>query len=213
MKHALTVVLASCAVLMAANEPALSPDEALKNLLDGNARYVASKSVHPDQTTKRRTEVAAGQHPFAVILGCADSRVPPELIFDQGLGDLFVIRVAGNVASAEVLGSVEYAVEHLGVPVVMVLGHEKCGAVKATAEHEDGDVHVASLVKAIEPAVHEARQQKGDLVHNAVACNVKNAARTIAAATPTLKSLIAAGKLKVIGADYDLATGKVDLLK
>jgi carbonic anhydrase len=213
MKHALAVLLASCALLSGADAPALSPDAALKNLLDGNDRYVASKAVHPDQTTKRRVEVAAGQHPFAVVLGCADSRVPPELIFDQGLGDLFVIRVAGNVASPEVLGSVEYAVEHLGVPVVMVLGHEKCGAVKATAEHEHGDIHVAALVKAIEPAVHEAQQQKGDLIHNAVACNVKNAARTIATATPTLKNLIASGKLQVVGADYDLATGKVDLLK
>jgi carbonic anhydrase len=209
----LAVFLSLGPLLAAAEAPAVTPDQALKNLFDGNARYVLSRAIHPDQTTARRIEVAAGQHPFAVILGCADSRVPPELIFDQGLGDLFVVRVAGNIASPEILGSIEYAVEHLGIPLVMVLGHEKCGAVKATADHERGDVHVGTLVKAIEPAVEEARKQKGDLIHNAVACNVRRAVQIIRTATPTMKGLVAAGKLKVIGADYDLATGKVDLVR
>jgi carbonic anhydrase len=209
----LVLFLSFGALLAAAEAPSITPDQALKNLFDGNARYVTNKAIHPDQTTARRIEVVAGQHPFAVVLGCADSRVPPELIFDQGLGDLFVLRVAGNIASPEILGSIEYAVEHLGIPLVMVLGHEKCGAVKATADHAHGDIHVGTLVKAIEPAVQEARLQKGDLIHNAVACNVKRGVRIIQTATPELKKLIAAGKLKVIGADYDLATGKVELVK
>jgi carbonic anhydrase len=213
MKRTLLALLAVPALLAAAEHASVSPDQALKNLMDGNARFVASKTVHPDQSTARRIEVVAGQHPFAAILGCADSRVPPELIFDQGLGDLFVVRVAGNVATAEVLGSIEYAVEHLGIPIVMVLGHENCGAIKATADHEHGDIHVNSLVKAIQPAVNEARLQKGDLIHNAVACNVKRTVGAIRVATPTLKKLIASGKLKVVAADYDLATGRVELLK
>jgi carbonic anhydrase len=191
----------------------MTAEKALKTLQEGNSRYIASRSTHPDQSAARRREIATGQHPFAVVLGCADSRVPPEVIFDQGLGDLFTVRVAGNIASAEVLGSIEYAVEHLHVPLVVVLGHEKCGAVAATAHHESGFFHVSSLVRVIEPAVEEAKTQPGDLIHNAVACNIRNGVRTISSATPELKKLIEEGKLRVIGADYDLESGRVELLK
>ncbi|HEY4484757.1 MAG TPA: carbonic anhydrase, partial [Nitrospiria bacterium] len=112
----------------------LNPDKALTMLMEGNARYVEGKMLHPNQAADRMGELAKGQHPFAVILGCADSRVPPEIVFDQGLGDLFVLRVAGNIADDAVIGSIEYAVEHLGTTLVFVLGHERCGAVSAAVE-------------------------------------------------------------------------------
>jgi len=188
-------------------------DVALKRLMEGNKRYVASKSVHPDQTSKRRREVAQAQHPYAVVLGCSDSRVPPELVFDEGLGDLFVIRDAGHVVDDDVLGSIEYAVEHLHVNLVLVLGHEKCGAVQAAASGQAAHGHVVSLVKAIQPAVDEARKQPGDLVHNCVIANALRSARLIRESEPVMKHLVDSGKVKVVAADYDLATGKVILLK
>src|SRR6476661_5513416 len=110
---------------------ALSADDALAKLMAGNQRYTRHKEQHPDESLARRKELIGGQHPFAIVLGCADSRVSPELLFDQGLGDLFVIRVAGNIADDAILGSIEYAIEHLGAKLILVLGHEKCGAVSA----------------------------------------------------------------------------------
>src|SRR5947209_10905279 len=124
-------------------------DEALARLMAGNRRYVLHKEQHPDQSLTRRKELESGQHPFAVILGCADSRVSPEILFDQGLGDLFVIRVAGNVVDDTILASVEYAVEHLGTRLIMVLGHEKCGAVSAAIEGGKQPRHLDALVAAI----------------------------------------------------------------
>ncbi len=138
-------------------QPKVSPAEALARLKAGNQRFVASKLEHPRQTAKRRTELATSQHPFAVVLGCADSRTAPELVFDQGLGDVFVVRVAGNVLNDETLGSIEYAVDHLGAQLIVVLGHERCGAIEAAREtiaaKEEAPGHIQSLVKAIAPAV------------------------------------------------------------
>src|SRR5262252_9569528 len=133
--------------------PALSADEALKKLIAGNERYVRAKVNHPDESLARRKELTTGQHPFAVILGCADSRVSPELLFDEGLGDLFVIRVAGNIVDDAVLGSIEYAVEHLDTKLIVVLGHEKCGAVSAAVEGGDVPGHLKALVAAIQASV------------------------------------------------------------
>lgn len=214
VKHALTVLFAPL-ILFASEHPTptVPADRALQMLVEGNQRYVTNRLSHPDQTAARRTLVAAAQHPFAVILGCADSRVPPEVIFDQGLGDIFVVRVAGNVTSAEVLGSVEYAIEHLDTSLVVVLGHEKCGAVQAAASGGRAEGHIAALMHDIEPAVKEARSQKGDLVHNAVICNVKNSVHAIATALPDIKKRIAQGRLKVVGADYDLQSGRVEFLE
>jgi carbonic anhydrase len=126
----------------------VSPDDARTQLMQGNARYVAAKMKHPTQSAERRIEVAKGQHPVAVVLGCADSRVPPELLFDQGLGDLFTVRVAGNIADDAVIGSIEYALEHLGATLVMVLGHERCGAVQAAVDlSESGGTARATWVR------------------------------------------------------------------
>ena len=137
--------------------PGISPVEALQRLKTGNQRFVASKLQHPHQSAERRTELATSQHPFAIVLGCADSRTAPEVVFDQGLGDIFVIRVAGNVLNDETLGSIEYGVEHLGAQLIVVLGHERCGAVKAAREliaaKAEAPGHIQSLIKAIQPAV------------------------------------------------------------
>ncbi|MEK7804022.1 MAG: carbonic anhydrase, partial [Deltaproteobacteria bacterium] len=137
IKNVLTTIAAavlflySGIVFASSAGPGISADEALKKLIDGNNRFVQSAQAQKDIGNNRRTELTKGQHPFAVILSCSDSRVPPEHIFDQGLGDIFVVRVAGNVADSIELGSVEYAAEHLGVPLILVLGHQSCGAVKA----------------------------------------------------------------------------------
>jgi len=187
-------------------------EQAMERLMAGNKRYVASKQTHPHQTRERCVELSAGQYPFAVILGCADSRVPPEVIFDQGLGDLFVIRVAGNVLDDCVLGSIEYAVAHLHTPLIVVLGHSKCGAVGATVEGGELEGHLPSLAAAIQPAVDQARGLPGDLVDNAVRANATMVVGQLKASEPVLSELVDADELKVVAACYDLDTGEVDLL-
>ena len=189
-----------------------SADQALARLMEGNKRYVRHKEQHPDESMARRKELETGQHPFAVILGCADSRVPPELLFDQGLGDLFVIRVAGNLVDDDVLGSIEYAVEHLDTKLIMVLGHEKCGAVSAAVEGGDVPGHLKALVEAIQPSVDATRNDPGDRVHNCVIANARRVAGQIRASEPVLKEAVDKGGLKVVAADYALDSGKVNLL-
>jgi len=188
-------------------------DEALQRLMDGNERHFAKKFIHPDQWEVEREEVAKVQHPFAIILGCSDSRVPPEIIFDQGLGDLFVIRVAGNIIDPAVLGSIEYAAEHLESPLVMVLGHERCGAVAATVKGGEAPGHLRALVDPIKPAVQVARKQKGDLLDNAVRANIQLVVDQVKTSQPTLAHLVREGRLKVVGARYDLDTGRVELIE
>ena len=191
----------------------VSPDDALKMLLDGNARYVAAKAEHPAQSAERRMEVAKGQHPFAAILGCADSRVPPELLFDRGLGDLFVVRVAGNIADDAAIGSIEYAVEHLHAPLVMVLGHEKCGAVQAAVDTFDqmGEApgHLGALTKPIQPAVAQAKTRGGDLLDAAIIANVANVTAQLKMSEPLLAHMLHDEQINVVGARYDLDTGEV----
>jgi carbonic anhydrase len=179
--------------------------------MEGNQRYVSQKEQHPDESLARRMELVGGQHPFAVILGCADSRVPPELLFDQGLGDLFVIRVAGNIVDNAILGSIEYAVEHLGTRLILVLGHEKCGAVSAAVEGGKAAAHLTTLVAAIRPAVLASAGQPGDRVHNCVIENARRVARQVRGSAPVLRGAAVKG-LKVVAADYALDTGKVTLL-
>jgi carbonic anhydrase len=182
-------------------------------LMAGNQRYRKHKEQHPDESLARRTELVAGQHPFAVILGCADSRVPPELLFDQGLGDLFVIRVAGNIVDDAVLGSIEYAVEHLSARLILVLGHEKCGAVSAAVEGGNPVGHLRALVAAIQPSVNAAANSPGDKIHNCVIENARRVARQIRESEPVLKEYIERNGLKVLAADYLLDTGEVRLLE
>lgn len=195
-------------------DTALTPDEAIARLMDGNTRYLYHQTVWPDQTRERRAQVAQGQKPFAAILGCSDSRVSPELLFDQGLGDLFVIRVAGNVFDNQALGSMEYAVEVLGVPLVVVLGHERCGAVKETVEivEHGGSApgHIGSLIEAIRPAVEKVHGQAGDELDNAVRANVELSVEKLKASEPILAEKVKAGKIKIVGGRYDLDEGRVE---
>lgn len=190
----------------------VTADEALARLVEGNQRFTSGSVVHPHQTVARRTELAKGQAPIAIVLTCSDSRVAPELYFDQGLGDLFVIRNAGNVLNDHVLGSVEYAVEHLHVPLIVVVGHEKCGAVGAAVGGGEAPGHIASIVHSIRPAVEAAKGKSGDQLDNCVKSNAQQSAQQMAQAKPFLHAAAQAGKLKIVAARYELATGKVEIL-
>jgi carbonic anhydrase len=193
--------------------PSADSKQALEKLVQGNQRFAGGSATHPGQTVERRTELAKGQTPFAIVLTCADSRVSPELVFDQGLGDLFVIRNAGNVLDDHVLGSMEYAVDHLHVPLIVVLGHSQCGAVSATLAGGHAPGHIQSIVDAIGPAVAESQDLPGDKLDNAVRANAERNGSLVAHSGPILEEAVKAGKLRVVAARYDLATGRVEFLK
>jgi carbonic anhydrase len=222
---------AGMAFATSASTPAVSPDDALKSLMDGNQRYVENQMTGTklcDLTT--RTSLAKSQHPYAIILTCSDSRVPPEIIFDKGLGEIFVIRVAGNIPDPVVLGSIEYAAEHLGSPLVMVLGHERCGAVKATVDSKGkstGSKNIDAIVKAVAPSVKTATKdcqackddkkcadtRKDEFVECVVDANAKNVAANLTKNSKILNHLLHAKKIKIVAAKYDLDDGKVTLFK
>ena len=210
------ILAARAGAELAAPEPVIAenppnPDRALQLLIKGNQRFVENKRKFPDQDWKRITEVAPSQAPFAAVLGCADSRVPVEIICDQGFGNIFVCRVAGNVATPEEIGSLEFAVLVLGVKVILVLGHERCGAVKAAIEGGELPGHIGSLTEAIMPAVESSKNQAGDKVENAVKANVRLQANRLKA-SPLLYERIEAGTLKIFGLYYDLDEGKVTIV-
>jgi carbonic anhydrase len=195
----------------------VTPAAAMQMLTEGNARFVADHASHPHQSAGRRTELAQTQKPFAVILACADSRVSPEVVFDTGLGDLFVVRVAGNVADDTVLGSIEYAVEHLGSPLVVVMGHERCGAVKATIDaagsKEPIPGHIGALVSAVKPALEAEPPTPADtLLDRVVVANVRHVTSQISA-DELVAHLVKEGKVKVVGGRYDLDTGEFKLVE
>jgi carbonic anhydrase len=189
-----------------------SNERFVQRLLDGNKRYVDGKPSHPNQTLERRQYVAEGQHPFAVVVSCSDSRVPPEIIFDQGMGDLFVVRVAGNIIDDAGLGSIEYAAEHLHVSLVVVLGHERCGAVEAAVKGGEAPGHIKSVLEAVRPAVEKAKGERGDLAENAMRANVQMVVDHLKASKPILEHLVHKGTLSVVGARYDLDDGQVTLI-
>jgi carbonic anhydrase len=195
------------------DQPSVAPAEAISKLKEGNGRYTSGNLQHPGQTTERRTELAKTQHPFAAIVSCSDSRVPPEIVFDQGLGDLFVVRVAGNVINDEGLGSIEYTVDHLGTRLILVLGHQSCGAVEAAREtiaaKGKAPGHIESLVTAIKPAVEATAK---DDLETTVKANVKNVVQALRSSKPILKAEVDSGKIKVIGGYYSLDTGAVTFL-
>jgi carbonic anhydrase len=194
----------------------IDAEEAVKRLLEGNRRYIAGMNSADHRTAKRRAEVSKGQHPFAIIVGCSDSRVPPEILFDQGIGDLFVLRSAGNVIDDIAIGSIEYAVEHLDVQLIMVLGHERCGAVDATLKGGEVGGKLKSVVEAIKPAVAKAKA-KGqtspgcDLLCSSVKSNARMVAEKLRKSSPALTEPIENGILRVVGAYYDLNSGVVTL--
>jgi carbonic anhydrase len=193
-------------------ETTVTSDSALAELKAGNEHHARHQYQHPHENAARQRELIVGQHPHAEILSCADSRVPPEIIFDQGLGDLFVVRVAGNVATDTEIGSLEYGAEHLHIPLLVVLGHESCGAVTAAVQGGPPDGHIAALVDLIKPAVDKTRGLPGDPVANAVRTNVEMVVKQLRSSEPTLSELVAHGKLKIVGGVYSLETGKVTWL-
>ncbi|WP_068415480.1 carbonic anhydrase [Planctomyces sp. SH-PL62] len=218
---ALTAGAASLAASGAtAAQPSPDADAVLAKLLEGNARFIKGQ---PSLMSRRRPSdfaaLAEGQAPTAIIVACADSRVAPELIFDQGVGDLFVVRVAGNVVSGAgpiVTGSVEYAVAELGTRLILVLGHSKCGAVKAAIQHIEADDalpgSIHDLVHLLKPAVLDAKGQPGDKLDNTIRANVRRCVGQLRAEGPILAETVKSGGLKVVGGVYDLATGKVEIL-
>ncbi len=196
--------------------PPKTAADVLANLMDGNQRFAAGKFLPPGRNAERRASLASAQHPLAAILACSDSRVSPEIIFDQGLGDIYTVRLAGHVVNEFVLGSLEHAVEHLGVQLVLVLGHEGCGAVRLTVDAvTKSDIVVgqtAKLVEVLRPLVKEIRLQGGDLLDNAIRANVKEAVRQIKSSWPFLLEAVQLGRLTVAGAYYRLSDGKVTIL-
>ncbi|MFA5182922.1 MAG: carbonic anhydrase [Syntrophales bacterium] len=213
------IVVAWGAFALAAGSGAdVSADEAIKRLMDGNERYAEGKMTACRQTTKETREILSkGQKPYAIILSCSDSRVPPEIIFDKTFGEIFVIRVAGNVLGPIVLGSIEYAAEHFGSSLIMVLGHQRCGAVTASVDaHGKPEGNIGAIIKTIMPSVKKAKQEvKGksneDLVEKAVDYNIRLTAENIMEQSPVIKRLVKGGKVKIVKAKYDLDDGKVTL--
>ncbi|MEX2302377.1 MAG: carbonic anhydrase [Bryobacterales bacterium] len=210
------MLFVSCCLALAAQQPSPGPltsGDALRLLKEGNERYRTSHLTHPHQSAERRIQVSAEQHPFAQVLACSDSRVPPEIIFDQGLGDIFVVRVAGNTVDDLVQGSLEYGAAHLKVPLIVVLGHRRCGAVSALVHAEEVHDHIVSLMAAIFPSVLATRGQPGDPVENVVRANVVRSVDMLRNSWPTLYALLESGKIQIVGAIYDLETGTVEWLE
>lgn len=192
-------------------------DEVIAMLTKGNERFAAGQPTHPHEGADRRAEVSAGQHPLATIISCSDSRVPPEILFDEGIGDLFIVRVIGNIGGADETGSAEYGVEHLSTPLLVVLGHTGCGAVTAAVTHAEVRGSIPPLLAHIQPAVRTARRAhpelKGnDLIPEAIHANVFHSIEELYKRSETIRSRVRAGKLKVVGAIYDLKSGRVEWL-
>ncbi len=187
-----------------------APSVSLARLKAGNARFVSGRLTHPNRSSERRAELTGGQRPVAVIVACADSRVPPELVFDEGLGDLFVVRVAGNVLNDQIVGSIEYAVVNLGTRLIIVLGHEGCGAVTSARSTLSAGGraagHIQSILEAIRPAVEATRGQ--DLAATSLA-NVRHVVDALQHSSPILQAQVAAGSVQVVGANYLLESGVV----
>lgn len=190
----------------------VSADEALVKLKEGNARFISGKTLHPNQDYKRLREVVADQRPFAIIVGCSDSRVPSEIIFDQGIGDLFVVRTAGQVSTAVSWGSIEFGNAVLGANLIVVMGHTNCGAVSAACKMPNVPGHIRTLINAIKPAADLAKKIPGDVLENAVRINVAMEVKKLQALGPVVAEAINHGTTKVVGAVYDLATGRVEFL-
>jgi len=205
-------IVTARALMAADSEPSMPADQALKLLLEGNQRFIAGKMEHPNQSPARRDEVAKGQHPFASVLACADSRTAPEIVFDRGLGDLFTVRVAGNVADKVVIESLDYSVKHLGVRLVMVLGHTRCGAVIAAVDGHDAPGDVGPMLSELRPAVAASKGMPGDPVLNAVRQNVILIVEKLSTSAE-LSAMVKSGELKIVGGVYDLSTGTIDMLK
>jgi carbonic anhydrase len=209
---ALFVMLLGCGTFAASGDPSAprTPQEVLGVLKAGNDRFARNASSPVTLSVNRRRDLAEGQHPMAIVLSCADSRVPPEFVFNTGLGDLFVIRTAGEVVDRSILASVEYGAEHLHIPLLVVMGHESCGAVKAAAESKSAAAspNLDYVIKAIQNARKPATQEREEL-KTLVLANVEQVINDAMAKSPMLQHLVDAGRLNVVGAYYELVSGRV----
>ena len=193
----------------------MKPDEALARLKEGNERYAAGQRQHPNGDAVRRKETSAqGQHPFASVIACSDSRVPVEILFDQGIGDVFVVRVPGNVCNGDEIAGIEYGVEHLGTPLCVVLGHTQCGAVTGVVQGASMEGNLARLVTNIRQALVKARRESPSLddkalIEQTVRANVLQSINDLFCGSPGMKKRVADGTLKVVGAVYDIEQGRV----
>lgn len=202
------------AVLANTNIDNLSAKDAIQKLKDGNKRFVKVKSQHPDESKERRVEMLKGQHPFVVILSCSDSRVPPELIFDQGLGDIFEIRNAGNVLNEHVIGSIEYAVMHCGVKLIVIMGHQDCGAIAATLSGVSETKYIKALEDSIKPAIDDCKEQGLEInSDNVVKAHVMQDIEELMAQDTELVKYMKEHDVKIVPAYYHLDSGKVDFMK
>jgi len=209
---ALFVVIAFSVLAFAVTEKG---GEALQKLMDGNKRFVSGNLAQKDLSDAKRKELVKGQKPFAIVLACSDSRVSPELLFDQGLGDIFVVRVAGNIVDPIAVRSIEYAAEHLNSPLLFILGHEKCGAVTATYEILETKGKPCPVAEKITPAIITAKKKGGtkdEIIETAVQENVKNVYREIMKKSKIIKHLVQEDKLKIVAGEYSLTTGKVEMI-
>lgn len=201
--------------------PSVTYKEALEKLMAGNIRFVSGTHQHTGDSLGVVKSLASGQKPYAIILTCSDSRVPPELLFDTGIGELFIIRVAGNVVDPIILGSIEYAAEHLGTPLVMVLGHEKCGAVKATVELKGkGEGNIGAIVSAIQPALKKAEESRkasetenAQFVETVADMNIALVKDALTKQSDVLHHLVSAKKLNIVSAKYDIDEGRVVIVE
>ena len=217
MKRVALLALVVCFVIEshAAAPSSVSAEEALKLLKAGNERFVTGHlaSITPKEIAERRTELTKGQKPFAIVVCCSDSRVGPEIVFDQELGNIFVVRTAGEVLDAAGIGSIEYAVAHLGSPLLVVLGHEQCGAVAAAVADAKEPGNIADIIKAIQPVVAQTKDQPGDPLANAIRANAQDIAGRLSKTDPVISEKVKAGKLTVLAGVISLKTGQVEWLK
>jgi carbonic anhydrase len=213
---AITVVILSMfGAVFSAGMP--DADEVIAMLTKGNERFAAGQPTYPHEGARRRAEVSAGQHPLATVISCSDARVPPEILFDEGIGDLFIVRVIGNIGGADETGSAEYGVEHLGTPLLVVLGHTSCGAVTAAVTHAEVRGSIPPLLAHIQPAVRTARREHPELkaealIPDTIHANVFHSIEELFNRSEAIRSRVRSGKLKVVGAIYDLKSGRVNWL-
>jgi len=214
----LAFTLAAAGTALAEAKSEVSPDAALKMLAEGNNRFVTGHASHPNLAKARRQQTAEkGQKPFAVVLACSDSRVPVEEVFDRGIGDIFVVRDAGNIATKTDIGSIEYAVDHLGSPLVLVMGHSSCGAVTAAVQGGEAPPNIKAIMNYIAPALARVKAANADkageaLVMEVIQANVWQAMEDIYKNSPMMREKVKDGKVKLLGALYDIKGGKVSWL-
>lgn len=204
-----TKILAGILLIQSVVWGEMIPSDALERLQEGNLRYIEGTLIHPDRSAERRIETASQQTPFAAIVGCADSRVSPEIIFDQGIGDLFVVRVAGNVIGPIEMDSVEYAVEYLGASLVLTMGHSNCGAVKAVLDDTTEDIE--AVAEKIQPAIRKLSKKGPYALENAIKANAQYVAKELEKSL-VLKKYIDQNTLKILPAYYNFDNGKVEIL-